>query len=86
LNFTINSGLGAIAFDQFFGFPNQCPFSGVCDFENGMCDWIIKNNTENNFYKFRLVEARSVQYELAEFDHTTESEFGHFIQTYNGIL
>jgi hypothetical protein len=38
--------LGAIAFDEFAGFPNQCPFSGVCDFENGMNDWTIKNNTK----------------------------------------
>ena len=85
LKFLVYSGGGAVAFDNFVTMNNKCPTNGICDFESGLCDWVIQNNTQIP-YKFRLIQAQSDERPGVMIDHSTQSVYGHFIQAYSGRI
>lgn len=81
--FLAYSGGGAVGFDGFVGRSGQCPFNSVCDFESGLCDWTpTASGTSTNRYNFALTQGTSSS--SGTFDHTTETQYGHFIEAING--
>jgi hypothetical protein len=81
----IYSGGGAIALDNVVGQIGSCPNSQVCDFESGQCGWTTNNNSGNPFV-FKLIQASNALWDSLKYDHTTETEFGHFMEASNGNL
>jgi len=80
----IYSGGGAVALDQFVPMSGQCPMTQTCDFENGLCGW--NPSSSGGQYAFKLIQASQANWLTDKLDHSTESEFGHFLEAANGIL
>jgi hypothetical protein len=59
--------------------------SQVCDFESGQCGWTTNNNGGNPFV-FKLIQASKALWDSLKYDHTTETELGHFMEASNGNL
>ncbi len=49
-----------------------------------MCDWTTDYNTEFMTNEYKLVQGKDLNGD-AIVDHTTQTEYGHFLQSYNGI-
>ena len=84
LQFSVTPGTGAIALAHFETTPGICPSSSMCDFESGTCNW---TSTDPNF-AFTLQLANGNDWggaARALYDHTTETQFGHVMEAYNGI-
>lgn len=65
-----------------------CPTSQTCDFESGLCDWIIDPpSNPNSQYTFKNIYASNsaVSWINGKYDHSTESNFGHFLEAANGM-
>ncbi len=79
----IHSGGGAIALDNMVGQVGSCPMNQVCDFESGQCGWTTNNN---NTFMFKLTQASKALWGLNvdKYDHTTETNAGHFMEASNG--
>ncbi len=82
----IYSGGGAIALDNMIGQFGSCPTRNqICDFESGQCGWTTNNNIGSPFM-FKLIQASNALWDTREYDHTTETQYGHFMEASNGNL
>ncbi len=80
----IYSGGGAIALDNMVGQVGSCPTNQICDFESGQCGWTTNNN--GSPFMFNLIQASNALWDSRKYDHTTETEYGHFMEASNGNL
>ena len=87
LRFAALPGNGAIALAGFSTMVyGICPPT-ICDFESGNCNWT--STYTNPIYSFKLIKAGNAGWEVSsrqEYDHTTESGSGHFMEASGGYL
>jgi hypothetical protein len=60
--------------------------NSICDFESGNCSWT--SSYVNSAFAWKLTMANENTWAGAsssEYDHTTESEYGHFMEASTGI-
>ena len=66
--------------DKFNAIINQqCPYKQTCDFESGLCDWTPV--PANGTYYWSIAPATNLYKSLSIGDHTTETQYGHTLET-----
>ena len=88
LKFIASPGSGAIGLAHFLTSPGLCQTlsNAICDFESGNCNWT--SSSVNSAFGWKLTEANGNSWggvTGSEYDHTTETEYGHFMEASSGI-